>query len=90
MGKSGYFLLLYCYFILFLNWPDGKKAVADHLSIVDMPSNLSKLICMESETDQLKKRDLPYISDAAWSRTPCTTLHCTILLQPFAVPKART
>ena len=48
------------------------------------------LICMESGTDQLKKRDLPYISDAAWSRTPCTTLHSTILLQPFAVPKART
>jgi len=45
---------------------------------------------MESGTDQLKKRDLPYISDAAWSRTPCTTLHSTILLQPFAVPKART
>ena len=45
---------------------------------------------MESETDQLKKRDLPYISDAAWSRTPCTTLHSTILLQQFAVPMART
>ena len=46
-------------------------------------------LASESETDQLQKRDLPYI-DAAWSRTPCTTLHSTILLQPFAVPKART
>jgi len=67
--------------------PPGLTFVHDHSN---HEKEIGRVLLMESETDQLKKRDLPYISDAAWSRTPCTTLHSTILSQPFAVPKART